>query len=157
MAESAAGQKQRMSITRCKISPGGSVALDQSASFTVMLNPSEFSHDYTICYNTKKTLGQVGSDAKFSAINPDKIGFSLILDGTGAVPRASESETVKDVRTQLEDLNKVVYMYVGDEHEPNHVDLRGPRIPTPGVLPRRAALEDATGPYTTLGDEHPYR
>jgi len=123
MAEAAAGQKQRMSITRCKISPGGSVTLDQSASFTVMLNPSEFSHDYTICYNTRKTLGQVGSDAKFSAINPDKIGFSLVLDGTGAVPRASEGEQVKDVRTQLEDLSKVVYVYVGDQHEPSHVRL----------------------------------
>jgi len=117
-----AGQKTRMTITRCEVAPGGSVTLED-VSFTVMLNPSEFTHEYTISYNTKKTLGQVGSDTKFSAINPDKINFSILLDGTGAVPAADAGAQVVPVSTQLESLSNVVYSYVGDQHEPSHVRL----------------------------------
>jgi hypothetical protein len=115
--------KTRMTITACTVASGGTVTLDDSKSFTVMLNPSEFSHDYTICYNTKKTLGQVGSDVKFSAINPDKIGFSLVLDGTGVVPTAGAGTSVVDVKTQMKNLTGVIYDYVGDQHQPNHVRI----------------------------------
>jgi Contractile injection system tube protein len=122
MMDATAGQKTRMVITRCDVSPGGAVTLED-VSFTVMLNPSEFTHDYTISYNTKKTLGQVGSDTKFSAINPDKINFAILIDGTGAVPSADSKAKIVDVSTQLENLSKVVYSYVGDEHQPSHVRL----------------------------------
>ncbi len=120
--DATAGQKTRLTITRCEVAPGGAVTI-QDTSFTVLLNPSEFTHEYTISYNTKKTLGQVGSDTKFSAINPDKISFSILLDGTGAVPRAGASDPLVPVSTQLQNLSKVVYNYVGDEHEPSHVRL----------------------------------
>jgi hypothetical protein len=114
--------KTRMNITACTIASGGTVSLVESKTFTVMLNPSEFSHEYSICYNTKKTLGQIGADAKFSAINPDKISFTLMLDGTGVVPTVG-SAPMLDVATQLQNLCKVVYNYVGDQHQPNHVRI----------------------------------
>ncbi|MBI1395195.1 MAG: peptidoglycan-binding protein [Betaproteobacteria bacterium] len=113
--------KTRLTLTRYNVTPSGTVSIDRSKTFTVMLNPAEFTHDYTISYNTRKTLGQVGSDTKFSAVNPDKIRFSILLDGTGAVLATNPGAPPKDVKTQLANLRSIVYDYVGTRHEPSHV------------------------------------
>ena len=83
------GEKVQLVITRVDVSPDGTLSIDRSTSFTAMLNPGEFSHTRAIEYNTRKTLGQIGADTKFAAVNPDKVAFSLTLDGTGVVPPAS--------------------------------------------------------------------
>jgi nucleoid-associated protein YgaU len=90
--------------------------------FKAMLNPSEFSHKRAISYNTRKTLGQIGADTRFAAVNPDTVGFSLLLDGTGVVPKIP-SEKRLSVEAQVKKLNDVVYQYVGPRHEPGHVRL----------------------------------
>jgi hypothetical protein len=111
--------KTRLTLTRYTL-PGGTPTIDSAYSFTVMLNPSEVTHSMGITYNETKTQGQVAQDAKFSAIDPEKLSFSITLDGTGVVPPASTG-AVTDVMTLIRDLNKVVYQYVGDKHEPSRV------------------------------------
>lgn len=118
-----ADTKTRLTLTRYNVGTDGTVTIDSSKSYTVMLNPSEFTHEYSISYNTRKTLGQAGSDTRFSAVNPDKVRFSILLDGTGAVLNTSPGGTQKDVKTQMSDLRGVVYDYVGDKHEPGHVRI----------------------------------
>jgi hypothetical protein len=115
-------EKLQLTITRVFVSPSGSLTIDSSAEFKAMLNPSEFSHKRAISYNTRKTLGQVGADTKFSAINPDTVGFSLVLDGTGVVPKIPGARR-QEVEAQVKQLNDVVYKYVGSRHEPGHVRL----------------------------------
>ncbi len=115
--------KTRLTLTRYDVGTDGTVTIDRSSTFTLMLNPAEFTHESSISYNTKKTLGQIGSDTKFSAVNPDKIRFSVVFDGTGAVAPATPQGTVPDVKDQISDLRAVVYDYVGEEHEPSHVRL----------------------------------
>lgn len=115
--------KTRLTLTRYEIATDGSVSVDSSSTFTLMLNPSELSHEHSISYNTRKTLGQIGSDTKFSAINPDKIRFSAVFDGTGAVASPSPSGTAVAVKDQIDGLRAVVYDYVGEEHEPSRVRL----------------------------------
>lgn len=115
------GQKTQLTLTRAYIRPEGTLTIDSSVSFTAMVNPSELSHEHSITYNTRPTLGQVASDAKFSAFNPDKLKFSIVLDGTGVVPSASPGAAPKDVQTLLGQLNQVVYSYVSNKHEPSHV------------------------------------
>jgi hypothetical protein len=122
MATSAtAGQKTQLTLTRYTVSAAGTIAIDTSATFTAMVNPSEVTHEHSISYNTRPTLGQIGTDAKFSAINPDKLRFSIVLDGTGVVPPPTPGGTTQDVKTLLANLNTVVYTYVSDKHEPSHV------------------------------------
>lgn len=115
-------EKIQLTITRVFVSASGSITVDSSAEFKAMLNPSEFSHNRAISYSSQKTLGQVGSDAKFSAVDPDTVGFSLVLDGTGAVPKAPGARR-QEVEDQVKALNDVVYKYVGSRHEPGHVRL----------------------------------
>lgn len=120
-AAASSGQKTQLTLTRAIVRPEGTVTVDAGVSFTAMVNPAELSHEHSITYNTRPTLGQVASDAKFSAMNPDRLKFAIVLDGTGVVPSASPGAAPQDVQTLLMQLYQVVYSYVSDRHEPSHV------------------------------------
>jgi Contractile injection system tube protein len=92
-------------------------------SFTVMMNPSEYSHSRGITYNKDKKQGQVGAENKFADFESERVNFSLVLDGTGVVPPAAAGTKYKSVVQQMKDLNKVVYNYDGAKHQPNHVSI----------------------------------
>lgn len=111
-----------LTITRVIVTKDGTIRVLRFTSVKVMLNPTEFSHQREITYNTKATLGQVGADTKFSAVNPDTVSFKLLLDGTGVVPPPA-GQSRQDVETQVQQINDVVYKYVGTSHEPSHVRL----------------------------------
>ena len=115
-------QKTRLTLTRCSLSPQGQTTVE-SDEFSAMINPAEFTLDRAISYNTEPTIGQLGSDVKFSAIQPEKVKFNLVLDGTGVVPAATPADANKSVRQHLADLLKVVYKYDGPRHEPSRVRL----------------------------------
>ena len=110
-------QKKKLKISPCTMDSGGNVSVDDGDSFEVMLNPSSYSHTYSIGYNKKEAMGQLGSDAKFSGIKPENVKFDLVLDGTGVV------EADDDVKTQVKQLSDIVYAYDGSEHEPSYVRL----------------------------------
>lgn len=116
------GAKSQLTITRVEVADDGSMTIDRAHSFTAMLNPSDFKHRREIRYNTRATLGQVGSDTRFSAVQPDTVTFSLLLDGTGVVPVRAEDAN-KEVADHVKALHDVVYKYDGEEHEPDHVRL----------------------------------
>jgi nucleoid-associated protein YgaU len=122
MPAAATAEKTRLTMTRYTISDSGTTSLDSSIAFTVLLNPADIKHARSISYDKKKSLGQPAVDPKFSAVEPEKLDFALVLDGTGAVPLGA-TETLLDVKTQLDKLNRVVYQYDGSRHEPGHVRL----------------------------------
>jgi nucleoid-associated protein YgaU len=122
MPDITSAEKTRLSMTRYNVSDTGTVSLDSSIAFTVLLNPADIKHTRSISYDKKKALGQPAVDPKFSAVEAEKLSFALLLDGTGAVPLGA-SETRLDVKTQLEKLNRVVYQYDGSQHQPGHVRL----------------------------------
>ena len=116
MPDAVTAEKIPLKVTRCKVDRSGKVSLE-SVTFEALLNPGEVVHGYSISYNQSETLGQMGSDTRFSAVGPDSLSFSLVLDGTGVVPDAKR----RDVKTQLSELSKVVHQYVGQRHEPSQV------------------------------------
>ncbi len=116
MAETTPNTK--LTITACEVEKNGKVTVKENDKFEVMLNPASYKKIQSITYNKKKSLGQYESDQNFSAVNPQKIDFSIILDGTGVVTPSGP-----DVKTQIDQLNDIVYKYQGDKHEPNHVRL----------------------------------
>ncbi|WP_286267430.1 peptidoglycan-binding protein [Thalassotalea atypica] len=116
------GLKQKLTINECKLNDG-QISIVQSNKFEVMLNPSNYSHKQSICYNKKKTLGQLGSENKFNALNSDNVNFSIMIDGTGVVNLPIPGIGSPDVKTQIRQLNSVVYKYDGNDHEPNQVRL----------------------------------
>lgn len=107
----------KLKICPVSVSTDGTIRPDKSNTFELLLNPSQLSHSHAIDYNPTKTLGQLASDLKFSAIKPDTVGFDILLDNTGVIKGSS------DVQVRIEKLNSIVYQYNGDIHEPNHVRL----------------------------------
>jgi len=123
MFDAATGQKTRLLMTRYSVNDDGTIALDDGTSFTAMLNPADFKHSYGISYDKQKTQGEAAANPKFSAVDGEKVSFALVLDGTGVVAPATPADAGKGVKDHLAQLNKVVYQYVGTEHEPPHVRL----------------------------------
>lgn len=115
-----AGEK-KLTISPCTLQKNGNLSVDTSQKFEVLLNPAAYNKQKSISYNEDVTLGQLGSDQKFSAINPQTLDFSIFLDGTGVLHPASSGTEPQDVETQLNQLNKIIYKYEGSKHEPNHV------------------------------------
>ena len=114
--KTASAEKKRLKISPCTVE-GGSITVEGSKSFEVMLNPSSYTHEYSIKYNSATGQGKSGSDTKFNKIEPEKVNFKIMLDGTGVV------EAKQDVKTQVKSITDIVYKYNGENHEPQHVRL----------------------------------
>ena len=112
-------KNKKLTISPCTVDKNGNVSVDSGNEFEVMLNPAGYKQNFSISYNRDKTLGQYESDQNFSAINPKKFDLSVIIDGTGVVKSPTPGKP--DVKTQIDQLNDIVYNYQGDKHEPNHV------------------------------------
>lgn len=109
----------KLSISPCTVDDKGNITV-KSNKFEVMLNPSSYSHNFTIIYNKKTGFGATGSSLKFSNAEPETVSFDIVLDGTGLVEMTNGA---KDVKTQIQKLNDIVYKYDGKVHEPDHVRL----------------------------------
>lgn len=124
MAGFSTGLKKKLTISPCTIDSAGNINVDSfKDNFEVMLNPSAYSHQHAISYNQKKSLGQLASESKFNAIEAETVSFDLVIDGTGVVNLPIAGKGSPDVKTQIEQLKDIVYAYVGDIHQPNHVRL----------------------------------
>ncbi len=122
MAGLSTGLKKKLSISPCTIESDGSLTVE-SDKFDVMLNPSGYSHEHSISYSKSKALGQLGSDTKFNAINPEKITFDIVIDGTGVVNLPIPGLGSPDVKTQIKQLSDIIYTYDGSDHQPDPVRL----------------------------------
>ena len=92
---------------------------NEKDNFTAMINPQNYDNNSNVVFNKNKTIGRNGGDPKFSHIDEEKIGFDIVLDGTGAVGQPKQSSDVISVKDQLDNLYNVV-SYNGSTHEPNY-------------------------------------
>lgn len=109
---------EKLTIFKCTVDDEGNVSCEKSGGFSVVLNPSSYSLDRSIKYTKDKAQGKQGGDIQFSAYDSESIKFDLVLDGTGAA-----GVDAGDVKTQLKNMEDVVYCYDGKKHEPNVVKL----------------------------------
>lgn len=108
------GQKTLLKISGCTVSSDGILSEDSSRpAFEALINPAGYEHGFAISYTKNKAFGQAGTEPKYNITEAEKLTLkSLVLDGTGAVPGA-----VVPVKTQVEQLRKAAYTFVGDKHE----------------------------------------
>lgn len=115
------GEKTLLNIAQCTVATDGTVSVDASKTYTLMLNPASYTHQYSIGYNKKKAFGQSKPDTRFSGTEAEQVTFDFVIDGTGVVPPATAGTPPADVKTQIQQLNGIVYTYDGVKHEPSHV------------------------------------
>ena len=110
----------KLTISACEVTNDGGLT-DGSQSFSVMLNPTAFTHEHAISYNTESGLGSAGHNQKFSVYKPERVSFEIPLDGTGVIAPVKEGESY--VQNEILKLKKIVYTYDGDKHKPNNVKV----------------------------------
>lgn len=112
-----------LKIERCTESGGQfSVKGGAANTFEAAINPEGLSRNFgrrftgTDEAEAKKcqAIGKASTVTKYTNPVPEKLSFSIVLDGTGAVPNAGD-ESVSDLVTRL---RNVSYEFDGDEHEP---------------------------------------
>ena len=134
----------KLSITRCTVE-GGQTTEHPSDVFRATINPADYKHSFAISYSGARPddgrpIGKSGVTPKFSAVNSEKIAFSIVLDGTGVVPDAAG----QTVAGQMAALKAIVYAYSGSDHEPNVVKIAWGR----GLTAFYGRLESMTADYT---------
>ncbi|MGC9419223.1 MAG: peptidoglycan-binding protein [Rhodovulum sp.] len=116
----------RLKIIRCKIQ-NDQIREQKGAAntFEATINPESYSHKYGLSYSGtskgsgNRPVGKAGTVARFANTEPEKLDFTIHLDGTGVVPDTGKT-TVAD---QIAKLRDIVYEYDGDTHEPNPVKV----------------------------------
>jgi contractile injection system tube protein len=96
--------------------------VDGSNSMNVLINPASIKRSKVINYDKKAVQGTVSTEPKFNSYENDTLEFELVFDGTGVIIPLQGEET-KDISTDIDALNKAVYNYYGDKHEPNVVEI----------------------------------
>lgn len=143
MAGLTTGLKAKLTITRCKVDDGKVTELSgDENTFELMLNPAQLKHGHSISYSgggeskgkqSKTALGQTGVETRFKGVNAETVSFEAVIDATGVVNLPIPGVGSPDVNTQLKNLKKVVYLYVGKEHEPPVVRLSWGNLDLSGV------------------------
>ncbi|WP_298841279.1 peptidoglycan-binding protein [uncultured Roseobacter sp.] len=114
----------KLKIVRCAIQSGKIEPKSGDANtFEATINPENYSHNYSLKYTGTmgkgdSAVGKSGAIPKYSMADPEKLNFSLTIDGTGVVPGSTEP-----VADQIDKLRTVCYDYDGDEHEPTAVKI----------------------------------
>lgn len=121
MAGADSGEKDKLTITACKVDDSGNVSVDDSRQFKFTLNPEKYDHSFAISYSDKRAVGRSAVNTKFSGVEPETLKISTMIDCTGALGEADAN--TRDVKTQLKELTDIVYKYDGDKHEPNPVQV----------------------------------
>ena len=123
MAALSTGMKKLLTISPCKIDSGKISVDTPKSSFEVMINPSGYSHGFSIKSNKKSAQGDSGVAPRFSGVQPETVGFDIVIDGTGVVSPSASRKVPPDAKTQVQELKDVVYIYDGAKHAPNIVRL----------------------------------
>src|SRR6266487_954514 len=116
--------------------PIDSLSLSIPSIFEVMFNPSTFTINNKINFDTQQAEGSDGSDPKFKNVSPESFAFEFILDGTGV------SKSKIPVLLQVANFKKVTLSVNGSTHRPNYLIVQW------GTFIRDCVMESANITYT---------
>lgn len=97
--------------------------------FEVSINPESFSQSYGIDYTgtdekcDKRAMNKSGATPRFKSVEPEKLSFKIMLDGTGVVPATVKGGQVVKVADQISKLRRIAYEYDGGDHQPPPVQV----------------------------------
>jgi hypothetical protein len=132
MPDSLSAAKSQLKISICDTS--GNTPTPKGNSISLLINPSELKLSRKTKYAGAVPLGDTGSGRSFSRMQPARLNFSTVFDGTGVVPVPANLKLPSEVEDQLNALNDVVYTYNGKQHEPNVVQVLWGRLAFYGRL-----------------------
>lgn len=108
-----------MAVTKMKMIAYKDGSFRQRVSdYTVMLNPEALKIDRQTVYTKKQAINSSASSDKYESSPGATLNFDLVLDCTGIVdPKRT------DLPEEIKTLQKVIYDYNGEIHQPNYVKV----------------------------------
>lgn len=113
-------------------------------SMTVQVVPKEYKGKKGIKYEAGEEAGQNVQSPVFSGQRNEEFTVDFIFDCTGALEGTKESDTIEG-KMQL--LDRIVYQYNGDKHEPAYVEVVW------GTFIFRGRLKEMNSEYTLFTAE----
>jgi len=104
----------------------------KTGSFTLPINPDQYSQKYEINYDAKVAPGNQGVEEKFISSAPEELKLDFVFDGTDSV--YGYTHLGKSVPQQIQEFKNVVYDLSGDIHQPRYLKVMGLGIIFPSVL-----------------------
>ncbi len=91
------------------------------ASYTIPINPENYSQNFKVEYDLKKGQGNQGTDPKFKGTAPEALKLEFLFDSTGTIMGNIHNDT--PVAKQVKDFLKVVYDMEGEIHKPHFLKI----------------------------------
>lgn len=105
---------------------------EKTGSFTLPINPEQYSQKFEINYDAKVAPGNQGVEEKFASSAPEELKLDFVFDGTDTV--FGYVHLKKTVAQQIQEFKEVVYDLSGDIHQPRYLKVMGMGITFPCVL-----------------------
>ncbi|WP_162996670.1 hypothetical protein [Mucilaginibacter celer] len=98
--------------------------------YSVMINPDSIKRQKTIQYNEQQAQDTSSPSQKYKSTPADTMSFEIVIDCTGIV-----DATRTNMDTEIQALEKIIYVYNGKIHRPNFVKVQwGSNLTFKGVL-----------------------
>ena len=120
--------------------------------YSVMINPEEYVHKYSILHNDANAAGANGTSQEFNRMGPETVSFTIWFDRTGVVPGFPRIGGNTNLALQIKQFKALIFNYQGETHGPNYLIL------TWGTLLFRCLLTSLDLTYTMFRpDGNPIR
>jgi hypothetical protein len=91
--------------------------------YDVLINPAEYSHNFTILYNDTSGAGASAPSPGFNKMGKETMSFTIWFDGTGVVPGFPLSQGSSSVDEQITVFKKMAFRLDGKIHSPNYLEI----------------------------------
>ena len=94
------------------------ISIINNDEFEIKINPNTLKFNRGVKYTKDNVLGSSANVNRFDSHEPSNMSFEFILDGSGVGYIKNES-----VESSIKRLEKVVYNYNGEVHQPNKLKV----------------------------------
>lgn len=91
-------------------------------SFTMMVNPANYDEKKKIRYSKDDAIDG-GNMPSYLGYQDETLTLDFVIDATGVLTKAGDENFGKSIPEMIEKIEKTVYVYVGNAHEPPYLQV----------------------------------
>lgn len=91
-------------------------------SFTMMVNPANYDEKKKIRYSKDDAIDG-GNMPAYLGYQDETLTLDFVIDATGVLTKAGDENFGKSIPEMIEKIEKTVYVYVGNAHEPPYLQV----------------------------------
>jgi hypothetical protein len=95
--------------------------VDSTKSFTLPINPEQYSQNFRLEYDSRRGHGRDGSSGRYKSTAPEELRLEFVFDGTNTVQGYAQAG--KTVKIQIKEFLGIVYYLDGKVHRPRLIQI----------------------------------